>query len=380
MKKKSKILGVAGLAMAIGLCACGQKEVTTTASVSESGNNTTTASVAVSESGNNTSTASVSVEENASSVELSSSSNAESGSSSSELKSTVPSSAGAASAEGSGSEISAESSSSDVSDVSDESAAIDSQGHKKVAVKATGDVLIDADGFYAVITDKKTDEFGYSWEIHCENNTGSTVYFGMENVSVNGVMAIPLFQAEVEPGSSVDETAKWNMDFKGIGIETPVIIEGRTIILDKESYSMINQAQFAVCPEGEEKAYYVTRADEETDKNIISNDYVNCLCTSFSQGEFDEVVMSIYLNNKSDKDIILSMDGCFVNDAEADPFWAAFLPAGKSVYTNIYWPLSDLQAAGIESFESINKIVAEFSVYDQGTYEVYSNELVTLEV
>ena len=83
---------------------------------------------------------------------------------------------------------------------------------------------------------------------------------------------------------------------------------------------------------------------------------------------------------KSDKDIILSMDGCFVNDAEADPFWAAFLPAGKSVYTNIYWPLSDLQAAGIESFESINKIVAEFSVYDQGTYEVYSNDLVTLEV
>lgn len=294
--------------------------------------------------------------------------------------SSAASSVSAASSEVSVDEISAESGSLDVNETSDESEEKETEGRKKVDVKATGDVLIDADGFYAEITDKKTDEFGYSWAIHCVNNTGKTVYFGMENVSVNGVMAVPLFQSEVEPGAAVDETAIWYMDLKEYGIDTPVIIEGRFFTIDKESYSMLSQAQFAVCPEGEENAYYVTRKDEETDINILSNDYVNFTCTSFSQGDYDDVEMGIYLCNKSNKDIIISIDGCFINDAEADPFWAAFLPAEKSAYANVFWLLSDLQAVGIDSLESIHKIVAEISVYDMETYEVFSNEIVTLEM
>ena len=327
MNKKSMISGAAALAMILGLCVCGQKDVFA------------------------------------------------SGASSADT-----SAVSAASSEVSVDEISAESGSADVNETSAGSADKETEGRKKVDVKATGDVLIDADGFYAEITKKKTDEFGYSWDIHCENNTGSTVYFGMENVSVNGIVAIPLFQAEVEPGAASDATATWYMDYKEYDIETPVIIEGRFFILDKESYSMLSQAQFTVCPEGEEKAYYVTRKDEETDVRIISNDYVDFIGTSFSEGDYDDVEMSVYLSNKTDKDIIISIDGCFINDAEADPFWAAFLPAGKSVYTNVYWLLSDLQAVGIDSLESIHKIVAEISVYDQETYEVYSNETVTLSV
>lgn len=252
------------------------------------------------------------------------------------------------------------------------------EGKKKVSVKATGDVLIDADGFNAEITDKYTDEFGYSWTVHCENNTGDTVYFWMENVSVNGVMAVPNFGVEVEQGTSADADAVWYMDLKEFGIETPVVIEGNLVVADKSSYSILSTALFTVCPDGEDAAYYVTRNAAEGDITLLDNDYVNFAGVSFAQNEFDEADMKVYLTNKTDKDIILSIDGCFINDGEADPFWAAFLPAGKSVYTDIYWPLADLQAVGIDSFDNINKIVAEISVYDQESYEVYDNQIVTL--
>ena len=277
-------------------------------------------------------------------------------------------------------DVSSESSSSSSSAANDTSAVSDTEteGRKKVDIKETGDVLIDADGFYAEITNKTTDEFGYLWTIHCENNTGNTVFFGMENVSVNGVMAVPLFGTEVESGSSAESDATWHMDLSEFGIETPVIIEGTIVVFDSKTYSLIKSEDFVVCPEGEDAAYYEVREELPEDKEIIKNDYVNFIYSSFRTDEYDNIVMDIYLNNKSDKDIIVSIDGCFMNDAEADPFWAAFLPSEKSVYTGIYWPIADLQAVGIDSLEKISKLVAEISVYDQESYETYSNDTIIL--
>ena len=71
--------------------------------------------------------------------------------------------------------------------------------------------------------------------------------------------------------------------------------------------------------------------------------------------------VNVYLENKTDKELMFSVGEVSVNGYMCDPFWAATVSAGKKANEQIIFFESDLEANGIEIVE---EITFTLNVYD----------------
>ena len=75
--------------------------------------------------------------------------------------------------------------------------------------------------------------------------------------------------------------------------------------------------------------------------------------------------MNVYLENKTDKELMFSVGEVSVNGYMCDPFWATTVSAGKKANEQITFFESDLEANGIESVEEISFTL---NVYDNADW------------
>lgn len=75
--------------------------------------------------------------------------------------------------------------------------------------------------------------------------------------------------------------------------------------------------------------------------------------------------LNVFLENKTDKELMFSLDGVSVNGYMCDPFWAVTVAAGKKANEQITFLESDLEANGIEA---VSDITFTLSVYDNNDW------------
>ena len=81
-------------------------------------------------------------------------------------------------------------------------------------------------------------------------------------------------------------------------------------------------------------------------------------------GDFGYTVQ-VFLENKTELDLMFSLRGVSVNGYMCDPFWATTVSAGKKANEQITFFESDLEANGIESVEEISFTL---NVYDNADW------------
>ena len=88
-------------------------------------------------------------------------------------------------------------------------------------------------------------------------------------------------------------------------------------------------------------------------------------CTVIIKGYDEEALLgfgvNVFLENKTDKELMFSIGEVSVNGYMCDPFWAATVSAGKKANEQIIFFESDLEANGIEIVE---EITFTLNVYD----------------
>ena len=86
---------------------------------------------------------------------------------------------------------------------------------------------------------------------------------------------------------------------------------------------------------------------------LIDNAYVTAIVTGYSVDEIWGYSVNVFLVNKTDKDIMFSVNDASMNGYMADPFFATDVAAGKCSFESITWFNTTLEENNITEVEEI---------------------------
>lgn len=232
-------------------------------------------------------------------------------------------------------------------------------------------VLVDNDAAAFLITKvENNDHLGMRLHVQCINKRDRALMFSWDTVSVCGYMYDPLWAVEVAAGKTANSTIEldtYALEKMGIvsvdeisftlrisdsenWMEEPVVLEACTI------YPTGLSADCFVPPVHPEPAGQTVLADDENIRFVIEG----------MEETNSAAVLRVYLENKTDWNLMYSWDLVSVNAMMIDPFWAMSVAAGKRACAEISFPHTDLEAKGIEDISEIEfqLIVADYDHWD----------------
>lgn len=223
--------------------------------------------------------------------------------------------------------------------------------------------------------------WGYTLKVQLENKSADKTYmFSIESASINGVKCEPLFATEVAAGKKANKDIDFNDNaLKENGITEFTDIEMAFKVYDSNDWSAdpVGRETVHVYPYGEEKAVAFVREAQAGDNVIIDNDSVTVIVTGYENDDIWGYSANLFLLNKTDKEVMFSVDDVSVNGFMIDPFYATSVPAGKCAFSSITWSNGALEENGITNVEEIEALFRAYDV-DNFMAEDFANEVITL--
>ena len=97
---------------------------------------------------------------------------------------------------------------------------------------------------------------------------------------------------------------------------------------------------------------------------LAENENVSVKITDVDQNNFWGYTLKVYLENKTDRELMFTVESVSVNGYMCDPFWAASVAAGKKANEEISFSESDFESNGIEAVEEITFTLRVFDSQD----------------
>ena len=269
----------------------------------------------------------------------------------------------------------------DKSGSSEQSTAEESQNEESEKEEDTGEItfeeltVVDNEYCKIVLTGIEPDNiWGYTIKAMMENKTADKTYmYSVESASVNGVQVEPFFATEISAGKKSNEEITISDDsLEANGIEKFTDIELSFHVYNSEDWGEEAAANETVhiYPYGEENAASFVREPQGTDNVIVDNEFVSIIVIGSETDEYGDFLIKLFIQNKSEYDLMASEDNASLNGYMADPFWASSVKAGKCKFSELSWFASDLEANDITEVTD-----AEFNIrvykYDYDYTECY---------
>lgn len=240
---------------------------------------------------------------------------------------------------------------------------------------------IDNDECSIKITGIEPDNtWGYTVTVELENkNQEKTYMFSVENAAVNNVQTDPFFATEVAPGKK----AKGDITFTDSSLEdeigeyTQIELTFRVYDSDDWMADPVANETVTIYPYGEDRAQNYMRDAQASDLVLIDNDNVTVVALGYNPDDIWGFTANLYLVNKTDSEVMFSVDDASVNGYMMDPFFAKSILPGKCAFTSLSWDSSSLEDNGIET---VQEIEMRIRAYDANNWmgDDFANEVVTL--
>lgn len=221
---------------------------------------------------------------------------------------------------------------------------------------------------------------GYTLKAALENkSTEKTYMFAVEGAAVDGLQCDPFFASEVAAGKkSIDSISFSDSNLEKNGISfTDIELTFR--VYDSNDWSADNVAEetIHIYPFGQENAQLFERSLQSSDNVIIDNDSITVTVIGYEEDDIWGYTVNMYLQNKTEKEIMFSADEVSINGYMSDPFWASSVLPGKSAFSAMSWSNSTLEESEIKSVEEIEFL---FRAYDANNWgaDDFVNEIITL--
>jgi hypothetical protein len=235
---------------------------------------------------------------------------------------------------------------------------------------AFSQVIVDSEDLYFAIKNVRTDAaLGYTWKVYVENRTDRNLMFSFEKVSVNGVMCDPFWAEVVNSGKKGNCEITWMRDsLQKRQIEEVTQVDFTLNVYNDDDYTEapLMHDPFTVYPLGEDKAAETVREPAATDQVLVDNDSCSVIVTAFDPDNSWGYAMNLYLVNKTDRDMVFSVDDSSVNGIMCDPFWADIVCAGKASYSTVLWDKNALAENDITEVEEISLPLKVYADEDIG--------------
>lgn len=183
--------------------------------------------------------------------------------------------------------------------------------------------------------------FGYTLNSLLENKSSEITYmFSVQSAAVNGVQITPLAAEEVAPGmkSNSDITlADGVLEENGISEFTDIELEYKVYDSNDWLAEPVYEGTTHIYPYGEENASVFVRESQDTDNVLVDNEAVSVIVTGYEVDDIWGYTVDLFIQNKSDKELMVSVDDAAVNGFMADPFYASSVAAGKCEFSSMSW-------------------------------------------
>ena len=232
--------------------------------------------------------------------------------------------------------------------------------------------LINTEDVAVHITGVENNEHtGMQLRIQCENKTDRTLLFSWDMVSVCGFMYDPFWAEEVAAGKTVNSTIELDtFALEQMDVTSVDEISFTLRIVDSENWMeapLIEEA-FTIYPTGLNADTLVlpNRAPTDGQMVIADDDNLRFVIEWADEQDTSAYTLHVYLENKTDRNLMYAWDLVSVNDKMIDPFWAVSVAAGKKACSEISFYRSDLEDNSIETVENVEftLIVSDYDDWD----------------
>ena len=214
---------------------------------------------------------------------------------------------------------------------------------------------------------EKDSIWGYSLKLFIENKTDKELMFSMDKVSVNGFMCDPFWGTTVTAGMKANDEASFlNSSLESIGVETPSYFEFELRVYDDNDWSADPFVEDYFSYGNPEEVSTITTDNMQV---VFENDTCSMYVAGFDNDNIWGYTMTLYLENKSDNNLMFSADGVAVNGYMCDPFWGTEVVAGKRAIADVSWSDSDFEENDIET---VKEITFPVRVYDSDDWSADS--------
>lgn len=252
----------------------------------------------------------------------------------------------------------------------------------KNEISFTEVVAVDNGECLIKITEIEPDNFwGYTLKAQLENKSADKTYmFSVESAAINGVQCDPLFASEVAAGKKAMEEIHFSdeeLKENGVGDFTDIELTFRVYDSNDWTADAVAKETVHVYPYGEDKAVKFVREAQASDKVLVDNEYVTVIVTGYENNEIWGYTVNLFLLNKTDKEVMFSVDEASVNGFMADPFYANSVTAGKCAFSSMSWSDTTLAENGITAVKEIEFKLRAYN-YENWLSDDFANETVTL--
>ncbi len=224
---------------------------------------------------------------------------------------------------------------------------------------------------------------GLSIKVQLENKSAEKTYmYSLDNAAINGVQCFPAFASEVAAGKkSNDEilffSDREKLEKNGVGDYTDIELTFRVYDSNDWFADAVAKETVHIYPYGEEKAVQFVREPQATDNVMIDNEYVTVVVTGYEEDEIWGYTVQLFLLNKTDTNVMFSVDKASVNGYMADPFYAESVSPGNCAFSSMSWSDTLLEENGIKDIEEIE---FKFRAYNEEdwTGDDFANETIVL--
>lgn len=219
--------------------------------------------------------------------------------------------------------------------------------------------------------------WGYTLKAYLENKSPDKTYmFSVTNAAINGVKCDPLFATEVAAGKKSNNDISFTIK-NDIGEFTDIEISFRAYDSNDWLADAVAEETIHIYPYGEDNATKFVREAQATDNTIIDNEYATVIVTGYETDPIWGYTINLFLVNKSDKEVMFSVNDASVNGYMADPFYATSVAPDKCAFSSMSWSDSTFEENGISE---VKEIEFSFSVYDSNDFmaDDLVNEVITL--
>lgn len=241
----------------------------------------------------------------------------------------------------------------------------------EAAPKFSPVVLVDNDSIYIEATDAQWDSiWGYQLSFILENRTDKELMFATDYSYVNGWDVSSLFASTVASGKKSIEAlsiSKDSLDDCGIEDITNITLGFRVYDSNDWSADPVEESEYVIYPLGEEADQEYQREELSTDEVLVDNDDITITITDRGVDNIWGYRLKLFIENKTDKNLMFATENASVNGFMCDPFWAKSLNSHKKAMTSVDWGTYTLEQQKLTP-EDVKDVEITFRVYDADNF------------
>lgn len=243
-------------------------------------------------------------------------------------------------------------------------------------------ILVDNEQVtFAVVSAQENAHTGMQLKARCVNKTDRTLLFSWDMVSVCGYMYDPLWAQEVSGGKTAESTVYLDtVELERMGVAAVEEITFTLRVVDSENWmdEPLVDAPFTVYPTGldPDTAQLPEHPDTAGQVVIADNGALRFVVERADRENNAGYILHVYMENKTDRNLMFSWDMVSVNGHSIDPFWAVSVASGKKACSRITFYKSDLDDNGIDTVSEVSFTLSVCD-YDDWTADYLLNESFT---